>query len=67
MNKGQGKGDLGKAYLNEWKARDAAERANGMPPSKLGPGVPAITTIGLSGTTVWDDNGMKIPGGKGKA
>lgn len=53
-----------RAYLNKWKARDAAERANGMPPSKLGPGVPAVTTTdAFGGVTAWDDNGIEIPGG----
>lgn len=50
-------------YYKKWKSKDAALRAQGFPPSKLGPGVPAkITTSKFGGGTKYqDDNGTVIP------
>jgi len=50
-------------YYDNWKAKDAQLRAQGFLPSKLGPGVPAITTTGIFGTSYTDDCGMRIPAG----
>jgi hypothetical protein len=42
-----------------WEERDRALRAQGFPPSKLGPGVPAVTYTPYFGgsPTMWDDTG----------
>lgn len=48
-----------------WEEKDAALRAQGFPRSKLGPGVPAITTTSMfGGATFQDDNGDVIPAGE---
>jgi hypothetical protein len=49
-------------YQKDWARKDAELQKQGFPPSKLGPGVPAVTTPSmLGGTRYQDDNGNIIP------